>query len=106
MRRDLVGAMVSFCLALAGPASAQRPRVQPVESPVVHPDRTVTFSFKAKDARTVELSGQFIKGNQPLKADDSGLWSITLGPLEPNLYPYSFVVDGVPVDDLAQRPHA
>lgn len=90
----------SFCLAFAANLHAQpRPWVQPVESPVVHPDRTVTFNFKAPNAKQVELSGQFIKGNQPLKADASGLWSITVGPIEPNLYPYSFVVDGVALAD-------
>jgi enterochelin esterase family protein len=47
----------------------------------------------------VELSAQFIKGNQPLKTNDLGLWTITLGPVEPNLYPYNFVVDGVAVAD-------
>ena len=100
MKQGIVGLLaLSFCLALAVEASAQRPWVQPIESPVVHPDRTVTFSIKAKDARIVELSGQFMKGNRPLKADDAGLWTITVGPLEPNLYPYSFVVDGVSVTD-------
>jgi hypothetical protein len=26
----------------------------------VHPDRTATFSIKARDARTVELSGHYL----------------------------------------------
>jgi enterochelin esterase-like enzyme len=100
MKQGIVALLASsLCLSLAVEASAQRPWVQPIESPVVHPDRTATFSIKARDARTVELSGQFMKGNQPLNADDAGLWTITVGPLEPNLYPYSFVVDGVPVAD-------
>jgi enterochelin esterase-like enzyme len=98
MRNRALGVIVSsFGLALAVDVSAQR--AQPIDSPIVHPDRTVTFNFKAKDAKKVELSAQFIKGNQPLTADDSGLWSITLGPIEPNLYPYSFIVDGVSVAD-------
>jgi len=90
----------SFCLILAVHVHGQsRPWVQPTESPVVHPDRTVTFNYKSPKARQVELSAQFIKGNQPLKADASGVWSITLGPVEPNLYPYNFIVDGVSVAD-------
>ncbi len=74
-------------------------RPAPVLSPELHPDRRVTFRLSAKDASKVELSGQFLKGNQPLQKDDSGLWSITVGPIEPNLYPYNFVVDGVGVSD-------
>jgi enterochelin esterase-like enzyme len=100
MKEKALGVMLSpLCLALAVNVHAQRPGFQQIESPIVHPDRTVTFNFKAKDAKKVELSAQFIKGNQPLTADASGLWSVTLGPIEPNLYPYSFIVDGVSVAD-------
>lgn len=92
--------MVSFFgAALTVHVNAQRPWVQPVESPIVHSDRTVTFNFKAPNAQKVELSAQFIRGNQPLTRNESGLWTITLGPVEPNLYPYHFIVDGVSVAD-------
>ncbi len=81
-------------------AEANRPaQLPPIESPVVHADRTVTFSLRAPSATKVELSGQFQRANQPLRADGNGVWSITVGPIEPNLYPYCFVVDGVPVAD-------
>ena len=82
---------------LAQPAT----RLPPLQSPVVHPDRTVTFSLRAPDARKVELSAQFQSANQPLQKDDTGVWSITVGPVEPNLYPYNFVVDGISVADPA-----
>jgi enterochelin esterase-like enzyme len=99
-RVGILGAIVaSLCLALAVDASAQRPRPPQIESPVVNPDRTVTFRFRAPNAKLVELNAQFLKANQPLTADASGVWSITVGPVEPNLYPYSFVVDGVSVAD-------
>jgi enterochelin esterase family protein len=78
-------------------AAATRPA--PISSPEIHPDRKVTFRLQAKDASKVELSGQFLKGNQLMQKDDSGVWSITVGPVEPNLYPYNFVVDGVGVCD-------
>jgi len=89
----------SCCLALSVAVSAQPSRTPPIESPVVHPDRTVTFAIKAPNARKVELSAQFMKGTRPLEADDTGVWSVTVGPVEPNLYPYHFVVDGVSVTD-------
>ena len=90
-------------LALAFNALAQAPRPPQLESPVVHPDRSVTFSFRAPNAKKVELSAQFLKGNQPLQADTNGIWSIKVGPVEPNLYPYTFVVDGVSVADPANQ---
>jgi enterochelin esterase family protein len=95
----------TFTLALlfASTAFAQPSRTPPVESPVVHADRTVTFAFRAPDAQKVELSGQFLKGNHPMQKDDAGVWSITVGPVEPNLYPYNFVVDGIGVADPANQ---
>ena len=91
--------LASTCFALAVSAQAQAPRPPQIQSPVVHPDRTVTFNFKAPSAKKVELSAQFLKGNQPLTADTNGVWSITVGPVEPDLYPYNFVVDGMSVAD-------
>jgi len=96
----ILGAVASsLCVVLAVSVSAQRPRPPQIESPVVNPDRTVTFRFRAPNARQVELNAQFLRANQPLTEDASGVWSVTVGPVEPNLYPYSFVVDGVPVAD-------
>ena len=82
-------------------ANAQMPRSQPFESPVVHSDRTVTLRFAAPNAKRVELSSQFTAGNQEMRKDASGVWSITVGPVKPDLYPYNFVVDGVGVADPA-----
>ena len=97
--RFLAACAVAFWHSLAVTGFAQSPRPAPLQSPVVHPDRTVTFNFKASAAKKVELSAQFLRGNQPLTADTNGVWSITVGPVEPNLYPYNFVVDGVSVAD-------
>ncbi len=80
-------------------AAPSGPRPAPVQSPEVHPDRKVTFRVQAQGASKVELSGQFLKGNQPMQKDESGVWKITVGPVEPNLYPYNFVVDGVGIAD-------
>lgn len=88
-------------LTLTVAVSAQRSSIPQVQSPVVHADRTVTFNFRTPNATRVELSGQFLRTNQPLKADASGLWTLTVGPVEPDLYPYCFIVDGVSVADPA-----
>jgi len=93
----------ALSLVLAATAFSQPSRTPPIESPVVHADRTVTFTLRAPEAQKVELSGQFLKGNQPMQKDASGVWSITVGPVEPNLYPYNFVVDGVGVPDPANQ---
>jgi enterochelin esterase family protein len=72
-------------------------------SPVVNADGSVTFSFVAPKANKVELNAQFAKGLQALKKDDKGVWSITLSSIEPNIYPYNFVVDGISVADPANQ---
>lgn len=78
---------------------AQNFRRQPVDSPVFNNDKTVTFKIMAKNAKIVELSAQFLKSNQKLEKDSSGIWSITLGPIEPDIYPYNFIVDGISIAD-------
>jgi len=65
----------------------------PLISPEVRPDRTVTFRFNAPNAQKVELRRE---GATPvaMQKDDRGIWTVTVGPLEPDLYGYTFVADG------------
>lgn len=100
-RRFAAGALLGLVLATS--AMAQGHRAPPLESPIVHADRTATFRIRVPDAQKVELSAQFLKANVPMQKDEAGIWSVTVGPIEPNLYPYSFVVDGVNVADPANQ---
>jgi enterochelin esterase family protein len=77
--------------------NAQRP--PSISSPDVHPDTTVTFRYYSRTAGLVSVSGEFIAGRQPMTKDTSGIWSITLGPIKPDIYPYSFWVDSVQLAD-------
>ena len=70
-----------------------------VESPEVHPDNKVTFRFLAPQAKEVKLSAQFQKGPVDMTKDERGVWSITVEPVKPDIYPYNFVVDGTAVPD-------
>ena len=71
----------------------------PVVSPEVHADRTVTFRVRVPKAGEVRVSGEF--GDRAMTNDGAGLWSVTLGPLEPDLYGYGFSVDGFRTVDPA-----
>ena len=71
---------------------------QPYQSTVCHEDGTVTFRYKNDQAREVLVDVQFA-GRHAMQRDADGLWSVTLGPAAPDLYPYCFIVDGVSIMD-------
>lgn len=68
-------------------------------SPQVNPDKTVTFRFFAPAAKEISLDVQFEKAPVKMTRDDKGLWSITVGPAKPDMYPYHFIVDSIQVAD-------
>ena len=63
-------------------------------SPHVNSDNTVTFSIKAPDAQRVSVQLDY-GVLWPLERDTAGVWTFTTGALEPDLYLYNYVVDGV-----------
>ena len=84
----------------------------PVVSPEIHDNNTVTFRFKAPKAVRVQLTGDFLPvqknakfeapGIVDLKEGQEGVWEYTTPePLKPELYSYSFIVDGLRVNDPA-----
>lgn len=93
--------LILSLLLVAGFAQSQPPRGPLVVSPQVHPDKTVTFRYLAPEAKEVKVSGQFEKAPVLMTRDAQGIWSATLGPIKPDIYPYSFQVDGVTVMDPA-----
>lgn len=66
-----------------------------IVSPEVGPDHRVTFRLLAPGASEVSVSGEFMEGSKALERNAAGLWSVTLGPVEPEIYFYNFTVDGV-----------
>ncbi len=100
-RQRLVGvgmAVGLLLLATASRSSAQRSQRQPTPndtlvSPEVHSDHRVTFRLYAPKASEVLVAGDFGPEAKLIK-DDKGVWSVTVGPLTPDLYTYNFYVDG------------
>ncbi|KAA5547810.1 esterase [Adhaeribacter rhizoryzae] len=90
------------CVVLWGLPSlvySQAPNAPAVISPQVHPDNKVTFRFLAPASKEVKLNAQFEKAPVPMTKDAAGIWSVTVGPVKPDMYPYSFVVDGIMLAD-------
>jgi enterochelin esterase-like enzyme len=86
---------------LCGPFTVfgQPPTGPMVRSPQVNPDNTVIFRYNAPGAKEVKLSTQFEKAPVAMQKNANGIWSVTLGPVKPDNYPYNFIVDGIQVMD-------
>lgn len=95
------GWLAYLLLGLSSLVLAQPPRGPLVVSPQVHADKTVTFRYLAPLANEVKLSGQFLKAPMAMTQDAQGIWSVTVGPVKPDIYPYSFQVNGVTAMDPA-----
>lgn len=77
-----------------------------VLSPEVHDDQRVTFRLSAPDATSVRLEGGALlraigdgTGPVPFTRGEDGVWTVTVGPVAPNLYIYKFRIDGALVPD-------
>lgn len=71
---------------------------EPPDSPQVLEDRRVTFRYEDATAKEVMLKG-IHRTLVEMKRGPKGIWSTTVGPMDPGLYDYSFMVDGEQVID-------
>jgi enterochelin esterase-like enzyme len=101
-----------ICMLSAFELSAQKPVTQysvqgwwalapPPFSPAVDSVGRITFRFKAPDALKVSLSFGEWNIKPMVMRKDSSVWSITIGPVKPGIYTYSFIVDGIQMLDMA-----
>lgn len=106
MKKQLIMAFC-FCALIAFPVTAQQALFGGTEiiSPEIHGDRSVTFRLQAPGAEEVKLTGDWIPaegwtpGSVLMEKDEKGLWSYTTEILEPELYGYAFLTDGVRTND-------
>jgi len=99
-----------FVAAIAMNAVAQAPggrgrggaRPAQVTSPEITADRHITFRIVAPQAQAVRLTASDIpnlgQANVLMKGEN-GVWSTTIGPVDPGAYRYNFSVDGVATID-------
>jgi enterochelin esterase family protein len=85
--------------SFAQPAQRQPTPNDTLKSPEVLSDGRVVFRLYAPKASEVTVGGDWISqglgAGGKLEKDDKGVWSITVGPLPPDFYSYSLIVDGV-----------
>jgi enterochelin esterase family protein len=97
------GLTLALTLALTLPAGAQK--APTVVSPEIAKDRSVIFRLWAPKASDVQLSGNWMgpRPPVPLTKGEDGVWTTTVAPLQPNIYSYGFIVDGIRTPDPSCR---
>jgi enterochelin esterase family protein len=91
--------LILFMLSISSSILGQPSGGSSIISPEIHPDEKVTFRYHAPSAKEVKLTAQFEKAPMLMTKDATGTWSLTVGPVKPDMYPYNFVVDGIQVAD-------
>ena len=110
-----LAAMVMLASAMAPDASAQQALWSgaKVVSPQINEDNTVTFRYSGPNVIRVQVTGDFlppqkistpngefeVPGIAELTQNQNGVWEYTSAPLEPELYSYSFIVNGQRMND-------
>jgi len=84
----------------AGPGAGRGAAPPRVVSPEVLPDGRVTFRLRAPNASDVVVNGNWPEGHGlKMTKDSSGIWSVTTAPVLPEIWTYTFSVDGVSMLD-------
>jgi enterochelin esterase-like enzyme len=96
-----VNALVLALLLAAADAGAPPP-ADTLVSPEVSADRHITLRVRAPHAGKVTVAGEWShppNSPQPLTRAADGVWSITVGPVDPSVYIYVLNVDGMTIID-------
>lgn len=96
--KNIIGVSV-VVMTIAHTLNAQPPRPPAISSPEVGPDHSITFKYYNRNAKRVYVSGEFLKAPVAMQRDTSGVWSLRVPPVSPDIYPYSFWVDSVQMAD-------
>jgi enterochelin esterase-like enzyme len=98
------GFLFVLLIALPYVTDAQR-RPEPVKSPEIMDDHSVIFRLRAPQADSVRLGGTMNADYAELDMtkNEDGIFEIKVGPLVPDMYVYTFIVDGVKTIDPANN---
>jgi enterochelin esterase-like enzyme len=88
-------------LCTCGNLAAQIASTNRVISPEINPDRTVTFRLEAPKAQQATLFADWMRvgTSEKMSQRSDGLWTLTVGPISPGIYIYTFTVDGLTIAD-------
>src|ERR1700689_2863482 len=91
----------------ADQSSPAATNVSGAPTPSIHADRSITFTLRAPDARTVQVAGGdgLGAGPFPMTKDAEGMWRVPPPPAVPGFHYYWFVLDGVSVNDPSSETY-
>ena len=95
----LVLLLILFGIGTQAQENVDFSKKKDIISPEINADNTVTFRLDAKNAKEVKVQGDCIPEGGILTKGEDGIWSLTTKKLNPELYSYSFFVDGVKAFD-------
>lgn len=93
--------VIAITLAFSMSSLAESPA--PIKSPEVQPDGHVTFRFLAPNAHAVTVAIEGQRDPIPMRKGKEGVWSLTVGPMAPDIYGYSIISDGVSLIDPSNQ---
>ncbi|RIW12552.1 esterase [Algoriphagus lacus] len=113
MKKHLLLIFSAYLLSISVQAQEALFRAQNIISPEVHADNSVTFRLHAPNAQAVQVTGDFLPtvkmetprgpmdgpGKANLTKGENGVWEFKTSPLGPELYNYSFIIDGFSTTD-------
>lgn len=82
---------------------AQEAKIPVYTSPIINADRTVVFNIYAPKAENVILLGSIQPVGIPMIKGENGLWTVTIGPITPEIYHYQFDIDGAKISDMKNQ---
>ena len=97
-----------FALRILGQPAVSN--VRGATYPLIHPDLKVTFQIKAPTAQKVEVmpgggSNGLGKGPFEMTKSADGIWTATIGPVQPGFHYYWLLVDSVPANDPSSETY-
>jgi len=114
MHRNLfLSVLFLIMISLSVQAQEALFRAQQIVSPEIHEDNSVTFRLLAPAAASVQVTGDFLPtikvespmgqvdgpGKADLRKGENGVWEYKSETLKPELYNYSFNIDGFTATD-------
>jgi enterochelin esterase-like enzyme len=95
--------IILLFLAVPTMGMAQETKTPIYTSPVINSDRTIVFNIYAPKAENIDLISTIQPELIPLIKAENGLWSVTIGPIAPEIYHYQFDLDGAIISDLKNQ---